>query len=332
MKTWFSELIRRPQKKALPVLSFPSVQLLGISVRELISDSETQARGMKCIADRVDSAAAVSMMDLSVEAECFGAPIRIFDDEVPTVLGGIVSSQAEADALAVPPVGSGRSGVYVDAIRRAAQRITDRPVFAGAIGPFSLAGRLMDVTQAMLYCYDEPELVHILLHKATDFIIAYCRAYAEVGADGVFLAEPLAGLLSPSLAEEFSSQYVRRIVSAVQTDSFAVVYHNCGNAVLSMMDSIVSVGAMGYHFGDAVDMTEVLSRTPSDVAVMGNISPSARFRNGTPEEMRQAVRGLLEACAGHPNFVISSGCDLPPLSRWENIDAFFAAVAEFYRS
>jgi uroporphyrinogen decarboxylase len=28
--------------------------------------------------------------------------------------------------------------------------------------------------------------------------------------------------------------------------------------------------------------------------------------------------------------VISSGCDIPPLSSWDNIGAFFAAVKEFY--
>lgn len=37
-----------------------------------------------------------------------------------------------------------------------------------------------------------------------------------------------------------------------------------------------------------------------------------------------------ECCAEFPNFVISSGCDIPPASPWENIDAFFEAVEEFY--
>ena len=39
----------------------------------------------------------------------------------------------------------------------------------------------------------------------------------------------------------------------------------------------------------------------------------------------------MEDCCGYPNFVISSGCDVPPLAGWENINAFFAAVKEFYR-
>ena len=73
MRQWLDELRQSPRKKALPILSFPSVQLLGITVKELIADSKRQAAGMKKVAEAVDSAAAVSLMDLSVEAECFGA-------------------------------------------------------------------------------------------------------------------------------------------------------------------------------------------------------------------------------------------------------------------
>ena len=79
MKQWAVDLIAAPVKKPFPILSFPSAQLLGISVRELISSSESQAQGMKLIADRVDTAASVSLMDLSVEAEAFGSAIRISD-------------------------------------------------------------------------------------------------------------------------------------------------------------------------------------------------------------------------------------------------------------
>lgn len=71
-REWLNSLIASPAKKAMPILSFPSISLMGITVKELIEDSSLQAKGMKLIADRVDSAAAVSMMDLSVEAEAFG--------------------------------------------------------------------------------------------------------------------------------------------------------------------------------------------------------------------------------------------------------------------
>ncbi|MBQ3140461.1 MAG: methyltransferase, partial [Clostridia bacterium] len=199
MYQWISDLKTAPVKKALPILSFPAIQLLGIGVKDLIMDSDLQAKGMKMVADRLDTAASVSMMDLSVEAEAFGSTIRFSDDEVPTVIGSIVSSEEEADALAVPQVGTGRTGLYISAIEKACKLITDRPIFAGVIGPFSLAGRLMDVSEAMIYCYDEPDMVHTVLQKVTAFLIEYITAYKNAGAHGVMVAEPLAGLLTPAL-------------------------------------------------------------------------------------------------------------------------------------
>ena len=74
-------------------------------------------------------------MDLSVEAECFGAQVCVFDDEVPSVKGRIIHDMDQAEALKNPEVGSGRTKVYIDAIEKAAGLITDRPILAGIIGP-----------------------------------------------------------------------------------------------------------------------------------------------------------------------------------------------------
>ena len=54
MKQWLAEWKASPVKKAFPVLSFPAVQLMGISVKELIADASAQARGMKIVAQRSD--------------------------------------------------------------------------------------------------------------------------------------------------------------------------------------------------------------------------------------------------------------------------------------
>ena len=331
MKQWLQDQMAAEKRKALPVLSFPCTQLMGITVRELVSDSDAQAKGMAAVAQRCPTAAAVSMMDLSMEAECFGAQIRVSDDEVPTVVGAVVHDPDEAEALQVPAVGTGRTGIYVEAIGKTKQLITDRPVLAGVIGPFSLAGRLMDMTEIMINCYEEPEMVHATLDKAAQFITDYINEYKKVGADGVVMAEPAAGLLSPGICEEFSTPYVKRIIEAVQTDDFIVVYHNCGNSVTQMPDQIVATGAAAYHFGNAIDLAEMLDKMPDDQLVMGNVDPVGAFFNGTPASVREDTLKVMKACSGHKNFLISSGCDIPPKSPWENIDAFFAAVEEFYQ-
>jgi len=330
MQEWKRQQREDARKKAMPILSFPSISLMDITVRELIADADVQAKGMKLIADRVPSSASVSMMDLSVEAEAFGAAITFSDDEVPTVRGILVEEPEDADELAVPEVGAGRTGLYISAIEKAAKLIEDRPVFAGIIGPFSLAGRLMGVEEAMVNCYVEPDMVHTVLRKATDFLIEYAKGYKAVGANGIAMAEPLAGLLSPDMCAEFSEPYVREIFEAIQDDNFLAVYHNCGDGALDQIESILRTGADAFHFGNAISMKGVLDKVPEDVIVMGNVDPAKQICNGTPESVREETLRIMGECCSHPNFVISSGCDIPPISPWANIDAFFAAVDEFY--
>lgn len=325
MSDWLNNCLNNPDKNPLPVLSFPGTQLLDITVSDLVRNGELLARCMKAIADRYPTLAAVSNMDLSVEAEAFGATARYSDDEVPSIIGRLVDSAEDAKALVVPPVGTGRTGECVKAIRMAKAMITDRPILAGIIGPFSLSGRMLEMTEIMYKAVDDPEMVHQVLDKATTFLINYSLALKEAGADGIVMAEPAAGLLSPAWNAEFSSDYVARVVEAVQDDDFLVVYHNCGN-VIPLIDDIVATGAKAFHFGNAIRMEQVIAKVPGDRLVMGNIDPATQFSHGTPESIADATAELIEKMKGYRNFVLSSGCDIPPLTPLKNIDAFFAAV------
>ena len=330
MKQWISQLLHAEKKTALPILAFPGAALMGISVKELVCNSELQAEGMEMIAKRTKAAASVSFMDLSVEAECFGAAVRFSDHEVPAVTGRLIHDMNEAQMLKIPDTGGARTGIYLDAVAKAVRRIKDRPVLAGMIGPYSLAARLLDVTQIMMDCYDDPDMVHLVLEKVTAFLIAYAKAYKASGAHGIMMAEPVAGLLSPKLEARFSAPYVKQIVDAVQDDSFIVIYHNCGDNTPVQLPSILSTGAAAYHFGNRVDLRAMLEKIPSHIPVLGNLDPAGVLRFGTPLDVQTETRALLENCGSYGNFVVSSGCDIPPLTPWENVEAFFAAVEEYY--
>ncbi len=314
------------EKRGLPILSFPAAQKLGVTVKELILSADLQAQAMAYIANQTPTAAAVSLMDLSVEAEAFGASVRFLPDEVPSVQGQLVDGEAAADALEVPSLDRGRAMLCVDAVGKAKKLVAQKPVFAGVIGPFSLAGRLMDVTEILYACYDEPDAVMTVVRKAAQYLMDYCRAFKAAGADGIVMAEPLAGILSPDMAETFSCQAVKGMIDALQTPNFPIIYHNCGNTVPNMLPQLYAMGAAAYHFGNAVDMAQVLSKTPGDVLVMGNIDPAGQFASGTPEGMRAAVKALMAKCSQYPNFLPSSGCDIPAHAPWANIDAFFEAL------
>ena len=329
MKQWKASLMTPQGRKALPVLSFPAASLMGVTVGQLATDEDLQAESIRLVAQRYPVAAAMACMDVSVEAECFGAQLQFSEDKVPMVARPIIDDLEEAGELELPAVGSGRTGLRIAAAAKAAKKLEQIPVFGGCIGPFSLAGSLIELSEVMACALEEPELLHPVMEKLTAFLISYLTAMKEAGIQGVMMAEPSAGLLSPELCREFSSDYIRKIVDAVQDDSFLILYHNCGPAAPRMIPEMVATGCAGYHFGNVVDMKEMLEKMPADALVMGNLDPLGVLRDGTPEFVEEATRKLLERCGEFPNFVPSSGCDLPGDVPWENLDAFFRVVEDW---
>ena len=101
MKEWMNDYLAAPVKKAMPILSFPGTQIIDHTVKELVCDGHLQALCMEAIAKRYDMGAAVSLMDLSVEAEAFGADIIYSEDDIPTMKGALIQDEEEADALIV---------------------------------------------------------------------------------------------------------------------------------------------------------------------------------------------------------------------------------------
>ena len=328
MKQWIADTITKKETVAVPVMTHPGIEQNGHTVREAVSNGQVHAEAVVRLAKQYPTAAAATIMDLTTEAEAFGAEIAFSDIAVPAVSKRLLNDVTSIYQLQVPSLSTGRIPAYLKANLLAAKAIDNKPLFAGCIGPFSLAGRLYDMSEIMILIYENPEAAHALLTKCTDFIEKYCMAIKQTGANGVMMAEPAAGLMSNEECKTFSSDYIKRIVDCVQDDHFIVVLHNCGNTG-HCTNAMIATGAAAYHFGNKCEMTEVIKEVPPTALAMGNIDPVSIFKDGTPELMNKAVTDLLERMKDHPNFVLSSGCDTPPQTPLANIDAFFNALNTF---
>jgi uroporphyrinogen decarboxylase len=327
-KNWISQQISNPTRIAIPIMTHPGIEMLGKRVKDAVQDGEVHAAAIKKLNEIYPSAATTVMMDLTVEAEAFGAQIDFQEDEMPHILGRLVSGAEEIENLKVPDLTAGRIPQYLNANRLTVERTHNKPVLAGIIGPFSLAGRLYDMSEIMVACYTEPDAIHALLSKCTEFLAKYCTELKNIGCSGVVIAEPAAGLLSNEDCLEFSSVYVKKIVDTVQSESFMVILHNCGNQG-QCTDAMLHTGANGYHFGNAIDMVETLHACPKDKLIMGNVDPVGVMKMLSAEEVKTYVADLLDKTAGFDNFVLSTGCDMPPHVPAANINAFFEALAVY---
>ncbi|MFI3332738.1 MAG: uroporphyrinogen decarboxylase family protein [Rikenellaceae bacterium] len=325
MKQWAQDVITSPKRLAIPVMTHPGIEMIGKRVEDAVKCGEVHAQAIIALNEKFPADGATVIMDLTVEAEAFGAHVEFEPDDIPNVIGRLVSSYEEVAALEIPDMSAARIPEYLEANRIVAQTITDKPTFAGCIGPFSLAGRLYDMTEIMMAIYTEPESAELLLGKCTEFLKRYIGAIKSTGVSGVMIAEPAAGLLSNEDATNYSSRYIREIVEELQDDEFMIILHNCGNTG-HCTESMISTGAAALHFGNKINMVEALKESPSEIIVMGNLDPVEIFKQADSETVAAATEALLSETKEFKNFIISTGCDTPPGIPEANIEAFYSKL------
>ena len=313
------------RRLALPITTYPGLALTGATVRAAVNDPQVQFDAVAALHERYPTPFALSAMDLSAEAEAFGCTLHISDNEIPSVTGRLVTNLEQARKLQVPQPGDRRTAVYLETVRRLKQ-LPSRPlVLGGCIGPFSLASRLVGVSEALELTLAEPDLIQVVLEKSAEFLAAYARAFKAAGADGLIMAEPAAGLLSPRSLSTHSSVYVKRIAAAVEDGHFALILHNCAARLLHL-PAILETGLNSFHFGAPMDLPAALDKVGPDVVLCGNLDPAGVFCQLAPAEVTARAADLLARTAAHRNYVLSSGCDVPASAPLASLDAFYAAV------
>lgn len=322
----FNEFVLGAARRiAMPIAVYPGLAFTGARVINVISNPRAQIEAQMALRERYRTPFVLSAMDLSAEAEAFGCQIHFSETEVPVVTGRLVTNVEQAQCLPVPKPGDKRTAIHLEAVRGLHPMANGSLVLGGCIGPFSLAARLVGVSEALELTLADPDLMHVVLEKSAAFLTNYLRAFRSAGADGVIIAEPAAGLLSPRGLTAFSSAYLKTMAAALADGRFALVLHNCAAKTLHL-PAILETGLKSFHFGAPMDVAAGLGKVLSDVVLCGNLDPAGIFCQLSADEVSARTISLLAATAGHRNFVLSSGCDLPFNTPLDNLDAFFTAA------
>lgn len=310
-----------PGRLVVPLMGFPGTQLTHSTIWQNEFNAELQYRTMEALVERFDPDAAFFFMDLAVEAGAIGLSVLFPVSESPSIRDHPVKRIEDLEQFKVVDIRyDGRVRTYVDVMRRMKEGLD---VLSGAyvIGPFTLAGLLMGATQIALATIQDPDLVHATAQFATDVIIRYGKQLVDAGADMVCILEPTATFISPKAFREFSGRYVKEIVEALDTRS---ILHICGDTK-HLVEAMCETGVQGLSLDAPMDFPATIERMPEDVMLIGNVDPVRVMVNETPDEVRDSVKALLDVMAPYPNFILSTGCDLPPETPLDNIQAFMEA-------
>ena len=144
MKLTLKNVVENPKRLAIPIMTNPGIELIGETIKNAVTNGKVHYEAIKAVAEKFDSSACTVIMDLTVEAEAFGAEIIFPEDEIPSVTGRLICDKQGVEELQIPSLSAGRLPEYLLANKLAVENITDKIILSGCIGPYSLAGRLYD--------------------------------------------------------------------------------------------------------------------------------------------------------------------------------------------
>ncbi|NLF74826.1 MAG: hypothetical protein GX573_03950 [Chloroflexi bacterium] len=336
------------------------VPQVGVSFRDYFSDPETMLRTQilcqKWLLENVRTDAysitgawtgAWTDFQNTFEAGSLGCEIHFPDDDIPWVGEGWVKSDDDLRRLeAFDYVDNGinaRQVAYrramIDVAEKYPVRFQGGPVFyPGANpsltntsdGPFGVTGDVMGQVEAFTAIYERPEFVHEVLRIVTGKMIQWLDFCAEE----MNLSQPidfawtddLAVSLSAATFREFALPYNQQM--RFHFDGRASL-HMCGKSdhLLAIFRDDLQIDEF-QGFGYQVDLDRVAQEMAGRVVLLGNVSPML-IHSGTPEQIREATRQVIEKLAPHRGLIIQDGSNIPPGTPLENINAMTEA-AELY--
>ena len=102
MKKWIAAQIASGQRISIPIMTLPGIEMIGKSVKDAVQSGDVHAQAIRKLAEVFPSAATTVIMDLTLEAEAFGCRIDFQENDMPHILGRLVSSAEEIEMLKVP--------------------------------------------------------------------------------------------------------------------------------------------------------------------------------------------------------------------------------------
>ena len=276
---------------------------------------------------------AVVPYDLCVEAEAIGCVMNPYEDVAsllyPTIKEKVCHSEAEMTTFPIPDniASKGRVPVVCEAIKLLQADIGNEvAVGTYVLGPFTLAGQLMDLNDLLKLSFKKPDLINATLDRLAIVIIDIAKAYRSAGADYITVREMGAptDILSPKVFKNVVAPHLKKIFEALAEINCPAVLHMCGKTN-PIMKILAETGAKVISVEQSNDLLRSREDIGPDILLFGNVDAYNVLVTGTPADVEAAVIKALEGGAD----AIWPSCDIWPTAPVENMKAYVQATSKY---
>ncbi|TAN41399.1 MAG: MtaA/CmuA family methyltransferase [Nitrospirae bacterium] len=272
----------------------------------------------------------VAPVDLCVEAEALGCVINVYPQAegilYPTIKEKLIHNEGEMDSVKIPSdlASRGRVPLLMEAIRLMKSDIgSEVAVGSYVLGPFTLAGQIMELNDLLKLSFKKPDKVARLLDLMADAIIIVAKEYEKAGIDYITVREmgATSDVLSPRVFKNLIMPPLQKISRELKVSS---VLHICGKT----NDIVIPMAEAGYtaiSVEQKNDVAETRKKLGPGAVIFGNYDPYNVLVSG-PEEL---VRATMRKCIDDGVSAIWPGCDIWPTVPPENMKAMMDETIKY---
>ena len=273
--------------------------------------------------------AAIIFSDILVIPEAMGLHLEMHEGKGPMFHNPV---RTKEDVLRLKKIDPWKDLKYVmDAVSLSKKELNGRVPLIGFSGsPWTLLTYMVEgkgsknfsIVKKLIYNY--PVLAHEILNKLAEAIADYLSAKIEAGVDAVQIFDTWGGILSPSDFEEFSLQYVTKIISLIRRKKEPVIFFAKG--VNYDPIRLTSTGADVLGLDWTVDIGKVRNLVQEKTALQGNMDPAILYAN--KERIRNEAIRILESYGCGNGHIFNLGHGILPDVEPENAKALVDFVKE----
>jgi len=321
-----------------PLVHFGTAHIGGVKIREYSTDAATNARCLIAAAKECGYDGIHPGVDVTVEGEAVGSRVDYPEDNIPFVVENFLKTP-DIDKLSMPdPKKSGRMPMIIESTRICAREVGQELYICPVImGPMNCASQIRGVEPLMFDFMDRPEFAEALLDFSTEVEIMFGKALIDAGAHSLIIGEALCSpaFVSPKLYHDFIVPRQQKLTKALFDHGIESTFlHTCADISRIAEDYCVNSGTNAVDIDWQVDMKWLLNLPAlkkAGTTARGNLNPAGTLLTGTPEEVIEESRILIEQVKDTKKFMLCSGCDMNPRSLPANAKAMVEASKRYGR-
>ena len=278
--------------------------------------------------------AAILFSDILTIPDAMGLELQFTEGEGPQ-FNKPISSAADIHNLGIPDPEV--ELLYVmDAVRLIRRELDGRVPLIGFSGsPWTLAAYMVEgggsknFRKVKTLMYEQPKLMHLLLGKLADAVVAYLNAQIAAGAQAVMVFDTWGGMLTTEDYQAFSLAYAKRVAMQLKKENEgrrvpAILFTKGGGQWLEPMTG-AGYEALGLDW--QTDIGQARVRVGEKVALQGNMDPVALYAK--PDVICTKVKSILENYGSGSGHVFNLGHGILPDINPEHVGAMVEAVHRF---